>query len=57
MLATASILLEGKKNLILYTLLTDYTLVSYGKKHLQNTGISAGNNSLTVRHEEYIHYC
>ena len=31
MLATARQFVQGEKNLILYTLLTDYTLVSYGK--------------------------
>ena len=31
MLATAWHVAQGRKNLILYTLLTDYTLVSYGK--------------------------
>lgn len=31
MLATARHFAQGKKNLILYTLLTDYALVSYGR--------------------------
>lgn len=54
MLATARQFVQGE-NSTFTLLLTDYTLVSYGKihvkQHLQMTGISAGKKLLMLRHE------